>query len=423
LLRGVFDRRLRLTVGLPLILCLNTRQVAGVLAHEFGHFRQTHGLKTAYLIRRINQWFVDAAYERDAWDAKLADWLQSADLRTGWVIWLAQAAIYVARLVLIGLIYVGHFFCARLLREMEFDADRVEARIAGSRNFARTCRDMRLIEVSQLGALDELDRYRRESRLPDNWPGLIAANVGRIDADKFRELETKLLEVQTAWYDSHPSDRDRIANAAREQTEGTFCLESPGATLLSDFHGLARVLTLQWYRQVFGPKFDPRTIRETSQLIAARNVEITQGEAALRFVFEQFCHLHTFHLPRFTLGESIDAKQYRQNTQMRREGLRQNLRSYVLARKREEIWRENLAKVAGARRLIEAGVDVSRMSEFSTAKNRAEIQSRVAELACEEQQLKSELRGFRQMLGYRLLDALEFLRADAIFFAIRTCHC
>ena len=121
---------------------------------------------------------------------------------------------------------------------MEFDADRYEARLAGSQNFARTCRQLKLLELCQSSALEDLDQFRRESRLPDNLPALIVSKIPQIPSDEFRELEHELLEVKTGWADSHPSDRDRIENAAREQAAGIFQLEHPSGLLFTDVKGL-----------------------------------------------------------------------------------------------------------------------------------------------------------------------------------------
>ena len=54
---GPFDNKMKLLIGLPLVLSLDTRQVAGIVAHEFGHFTQTSGLRLTYLVRAIDQWF------------------------------------------------------------------------------------------------------------------------------------------------------------------------------------------------------------------------------------------------------------------------------------------------------------------------------------------------------------------------------
>src|SRR5947209_6371913 len=63
--RGLLSKDLVLTIGLPLVCGLDTRQFAGVLAHEFGHFAQGAGMRFTYLIRRINSWFARVVYERD----------------------------------------------------------------------------------------------------------------------------------------------------------------------------------------------------------------------------------------------------------------------------------------------------------------------------------------------------------------------
>lgn len=72
--RGFFKNELILTLGLPLIAGLTQRELAGVIAHEFGHFRQGAGMRLSYLIRRVNGWFARVVYERDAWDEALTSW-------------------------------------------------------------------------------------------------------------------------------------------------------------------------------------------------------------------------------------------------------------------------------------------------------------------------------------------------------------
>jgi hypothetical protein len=52
---------------------LTMRQLAGVLAHEFGHFAQGTGMRLTFIVRSINHWFARVVYERDAWD----EWLDA----------------------------------------------------------------------------------------------------------------------------------------------------------------------------------------------------------------------------------------------------------------------------------------------------------------------------------------------------------
>lgn len=70
-----------LTIGLPLVSGLTLRQLAGVLAHEFGHFAQGTGMRVTYVIRWVNHWFARVVYERDAWDVRLQRWSEDTDWR------------------------------------------------------------------------------------------------------------------------------------------------------------------------------------------------------------------------------------------------------------------------------------------------------------------------------------------------------
>jgi hypothetical protein len=55
--QGIWSRDLTLTIGLPLAAGLDTRQLAGVLAHDFGPFAQGAGMRLTFIIRSINRWF------------------------------------------------------------------------------------------------------------------------------------------------------------------------------------------------------------------------------------------------------------------------------------------------------------------------------------------------------------------------------
>lgn len=66
---------------MPLVSGLTLRQLAGVLAHEFGHFAQGTGMRVTYVIRWVNHWFARVVYERDAWDVRLQRWSEDTDWR------------------------------------------------------------------------------------------------------------------------------------------------------------------------------------------------------------------------------------------------------------------------------------------------------------------------------------------------------
>jgi hypothetical protein len=73
----------------------------------------------------------DMVYERDKWDETLAQW-RGLDLRVSAAAWVMTGLVWVVR-KLLELAYQGiHLVNASLSREMEFQADRVAVRMAGS---------------------------------------------------------------------------------------------------------------------------------------------------------------------------------------------------------------------------------------------------------------------------------------------------
>ncbi len=63
-----FRKDLTLRIGLPVIGALSGRELAGVIAHELGHFRQRTGVRLSFLIRGTNRWLTRAVNDRDALD-------------------------------------------------------------------------------------------------------------------------------------------------------------------------------------------------------------------------------------------------------------------------------------------------------------------------------------------------------------------
>ena len=99
---------LTLTIGTPLVAGLNSRQFAGVLAHEFGHFSQGAGMRLTYVIRTISYWLARAVYERDKWDERLVSWSNGIDFRIGWIFYVTRLFVWLTRKILWCLMTVGN---------------------------------------------------------------------------------------------------------------------------------------------------------------------------------------------------------------------------------------------------------------------------------------------------------------------------
>ena len=272
-----------LTLGMPLVAGLTMRQFGGVLAHEFGHFAQGAGMRLSYLIRSISYWFTRVVYERDAWDEKLADLSRSVDIRIGWLLYLTRFGVWLTRIVLWVLMISGHFVSGILLRQMEFDADRHEARLAGSRTFATTARQLAVLGVAYRGALSDLGNFYREGRLGDNLPKLILLNVDQLPEKVHAKIDEKILESKTGMFDTHPSDPERMASAAKENTDGIFTLRLPAAHLFRRFDFLSRAVTWDYYKEIFGAELKKSDLHPVDKLMEMQKRQQDAWKALRRF--------------------------------------------------------------------------------------------------------------------------------------------
>jgi Zn-dependent protease with chaperone function len=290
--------KLVLTIGLPLLHGMTTRQLAGILAHELGHFAQGSSMRLTYLIRSINGWFARVVFERDAWDQRLERAASESDLRIGLVLHLARFLVWLTRQILRGLMMAGHAIGMFMLRQMEYDADRYEARLAGSDAFAGTAMRLRLLGVGRAAALGRLEEGWARRRICDDLPALAAAMVSRIPDEVKKQVEgMDAAAEKPGVFDTHPPDRARIASAEAEAAPGIFRLERPAAALLSDLSELSRRATEHHYREVLELKVEIRNLAPLWAFLEEID-DRDQARAAAKQVFgEFFSPLHPLLIP------------------------------------------------------------------------------------------------------------------------------
>ncbi|MEN9602693.1 MAG: Protease HtpX [Verrucomicrobiota bacterium] len=250
--RGLWSflgRDLVLTLGLPLVANLTVAELAGVVAHEFGHFNQGIAMRLHHVVSRVNGWFVRVVYERDAWDDALQD---AGDQPEEWsvalIVWTAQLGVGLSRLLLSGLMHVGIALSAFLSRQMEFHADACEYALAGSETTERTTRKFATLAVAmeQAGRLLR-DGWRKSHRLPDNLPELLHRVHSGLPPHVIAATDSTLGLERTAWYDTHPCPAERIRQARLAQAPGLLFDDRPASALFERFDVPARQVTELYY--------------------------------------------------------------------------------------------------------------------------------------------------------------------------------
>lgn len=249
-LRSFFGSDLVLTIGMPLVAGLSAKQLAGVLAHEFGHFTQGFGMRLTYIIRSINAWFARIAYERDAWDEMLEEWGQTEDWRASIVINLARLAVWFSRLILKILLWIGHGIGCFMLRQMEYDADSYEIKMVGSETTESTFKRMHTLGASLNLAYKTMRvPWNNDRRLPDNFMRYFALMDAALPQSKRQEIEDRVGLGTSGFFDSHPADGDRIRKARLADDKGVLHIEGPASSLFTSYEGLCKQVTLLHYTE------------------------------------------------------------------------------------------------------------------------------------------------------------------------------
>ena len=284
---SLFSNDLRLTIGLPLLAGLSLRAFAGVLAHELGHFTQGFAMRLTYVIGSVSNWLARLVYERDSWD----EWLESTSEHesdwygSGWisvVLMLARLAVWLSRRILWVLMMVGLLVSGFLSRRMEFDADRYEARVAGSDSFASTVRDLHALNWAAGQSYGEISESMQLGRLPDNLPAYIANRVHLTDEQLRKMIDHDISTRRTKWFDSHPADQDRIDNALREECEGIVASDAPASALLHNFESVCKTLTFVFYKDNIGAGVEKARLIPTAKLTARADADRAERQAAAR---------------------------------------------------------------------------------------------------------------------------------------------
>ncbi|MHC4066128.1 MAG: M48 family metallopeptidase, partial [Planctomycetota bacterium] len=281
---SMFGRDLALTIGVPLAAGLTLRQLAGVLAHEFGHFTQGVAMRLTYVIHGVDAWFARGVYERDTWDEKLVELSENEGSRLGLIFLLARLCVWLARRILWVLMMIGHVIGCVMMRQMEYDADRYETQLAGSRAFEETARRLRVLVVASEAVQSDLAESWKDGRLPDNFPAVLMAKVDQVPKAAYRKTVESVDQSRTGLFDTHPSDAARIRRARRARADGVFRAEGPASLLFRDFEGLSKAVTLSYYQDLVGPRFSRQNLISTDAL-AQRQEQIQRGTSAAERYF------------------------------------------------------------------------------------------------------------------------------------------
>ena len=402
---------LTLTIGTPLVAGLNSRQFAGVLAHEFGHFSQGAGMRLTYVIRTISYWLARAVYERDKWDETLVSWSNGIDFRIGWIFYVTRLFVWLTRKILWCLMTVGNAVSGYMLRQMEFDADRHETRLAGNRTFEATARQLAVLNFANQGAQSDLANFYREGRLGNDLALLVRANADRFDGSAIKKINAVIDEQTTGVFDTHPCDTERIASSNSEPTEGIFRLELPAEAVFTDFAGLSQAVTLDFYSEIFGESFDASKLHDITDLLARQKEETAAFESAHRY----FQGASSPTRPQsFKIGKPEEAEKIRKMILVGRKRLAPMLEGYGSQLKQLDSVDDLDFEISHATNFLEAGYKVGKDSFSRPLCKSAEIDGARGEVGQTQMKLHTAMEPVEKLNRQRFAIAMSLLGSSEV---------
>ena len=406
----LFRRQLALTIGLPLAAGLTMQQLAGVLAHEFGHFAQGAGMRLTYAIRSINQWFWRVVHERDEWDVMLETWSQRADVRIRIVFWVARGAVLCTRRVLSTLMRLGHLISCLMLRQMEYDADSYEIKVSGSDAFSDTMSRLSELNVAAQFAYGDVRQSWLSGSLPNDFPALVANKRADLSPELIENVERSNATNKGGLFDTHPSNAQRIEAARRLAQPGVFGRKDGASALFADFEGLSRAVTRHHYER--NMRLDVGRVRfiDTNETMQESR-KVAAAVAALHRLFTGAVNvLRPVVIDSRALDLAVVPVRAWESLQAARLAMTVIASASAAARKRFADLEDQQMQAMAARRLIEAGygLEAGTLGSFEPTTTAAD--AAIDRIAAEQNIVVKQLSRFENHVAQRFTAACEILR-------------
>lgn len=288
-----------LTLGLPLAAALDTRDFAGLLAHELGHFSQRGGMRFIFLIETINDWFFRIVYERDTWDEHLVRWsLEARRLHLGLAVifYAMRAGVWLTRCFFWVFVLLGRLVSGVMCRQMEFNADLYDVKLAGSPSLAAQLDTGELLNFADMKAHGLLPEIWRSKRLPANLPLFILRMAQSFTEEERLALRLALASQPGRWFDTHPPTTERIRRAELANEPGVFSSMQPAAVLFQDFESTAQSISARHYQEILGLELKTETLVDSDAISAEARLLSECDEAFDRYYQGCLTQLRPFML-------------------------------------------------------------------------------------------------------------------------------
>lgn len=242
---ALLGRRLRMNLGLCLVVATTTQELVGLLAHELAFFSSGSGNRSVRFVRGVDRWFM-LRIKHDPWMDWLDEQSQSPNRLVKWFYRTLWGVVWLSLRPLRILHALCRAFTAGMMRALVYRADACAARLVGSEVMARAVERQGIVNKLWQQAHGTFLHDKAHLRLPDNLPLLMSR---RLMIDKVPE---EAMPLSCHWLEMAPPDAKRRAQILKLHAEGMIDATGDSTALFRNFHELARRGTYFHYQNSHG---------------------------------------------------------------------------------------------------------------------------------------------------------------------------
>ena len=241
-----------LTIGLPLVASLNTRQLAGAIGCAMQPFDPMAAPRLGCFVEGQLDWLSRAVHEPDPVDQTLRRWRAGRE-RKARLLGLLEKAIAAARRPTAWRLAFSRRLCRRLVHRRVADADAAGRWLAGNDDYAATLEQYRLLTFAAEETIPRLRQtWEAEGRLPANLAMALVARASQHPQEVRALLQQAQEQRVAANGEVVPSDRQRLDRLAAETVPARYPCEAEAAGLFHHLERFMHKMSVRYYQRDLG---------------------------------------------------------------------------------------------------------------------------------------------------------------------------
>ncbi len=277
-------RDLKLVIGAPVLSGMTVQQIAGLIAHEMGHYNHSNLILAYFYISRGKRWLHYRAFAQDSWLKAIRFKLENGQRS---IVSLRFYAMTRFTMLLIKRFFAGLYFLHKkmtsvMAKRMEMNADSYSVHLIGSQAFAEMIKKLRCLQAAKEQVALANSQAWKEGRLFSHSGFAIARAAQQMSPQQLKKVDASM---RTPAASDCPSDTERVQAALQKNQISRFNANVASTSLLSDLKWDGKQLTLLDY-QMMGIK-DAEKHMVANEIIFAMKDHANQFRLQADFYFNK----------------------------------------------------------------------------------------------------------------------------------------